>query len=447
MFEFYKYIRPEWYFFLQSNSPESPVYFPDFVSLPEIHKKYVDLDERYSSSKAKKWDAAFQLFQKGYIDKENHKLIPLSHEVIQNIDDNYLFISKYYKKRWLLIIGFIRLCFGNNIIKEGKAISKCFNVKHFNVYRSHLDHSLIEKIEWQKQIKEDQISIVLATLNRYSYLHQALIALEQQTCKFKELIIVDQSDNFKPAFYDQFNLPIKLIRQQGKGQWLARNAALQIAKGEYIAFYEDDVMVDSNWLENHLKAMIYFNADISTGVFYLKGTLIPPNQAYFKYADQFSAANALVKKDVFKKIGLFDLQYNRKRWGDGDMGLRAYLSGFKSILNPLANCVDLKALSGGLRDAGHWEGFQPTHILGPRPMSSVIYFFLKYFPSSHLYAALATKLPLSFIPRSIQGKKWSKPIGLLIFVIMAPFSYFNYRRLKRKAKKMLLEGAKIPTIS
>ena len=89
-------------------------------------------------------------------------------------------------------------------------------------------------------------------------------------------------------------------------------------------------------------------------------------------SDQLDTGNVLLKRGVFKKIGLFDRQYEKQRMGDGEYGLRAYLEGFLNISNPYAQRLHLKVGTGGLRQMGSWDGFRPKNWFGPRPVPSVL---------------------------------------------------------------------------
>src|SRR5690606_5404325 len=98
-----------------------------------------------------------------------------------------------------------------------------------------------------------------------------------------------------------------------KALWLARNTAIKEAKGTLIALSEDDVRIESDWLTTHLKCLDFFDAQVSAGVFYPEGHSIPKDRAFFALASQFATGNAMLYKDVFKQVGLFDRQFEKQR--------------------------------------------------------------------------------------------------------------------------------------
>ena len=76
------------------------------------------------------------------------------------------------------------------------------------------------------------------------------------------VIVVDQSSPFEKEFYNQFNLDLKLIRQEERALWLARNEAIKSSKAEFVLLFDDDSRVEPDWISNHIKCLDFFNASI-----------------------------------------------------------------------------------------------------------------------------------------------------------------------------------------
>ena len=277
------------------------------------------------------------------------------------------------------------------------------------------------------------------------YLKDVLKDLEQQDYSNFEVIVVDQSEPFNAAFYDNFKLEINIIRQEEKALWLARNTAIKNAKGAFIALSEDDVRIKPNWISMHLKCLDFFKAEVSAGVFYPEGKQIPKERSFFAVASQFATGNAMLYKTVFNTVGLFDRQFEKQRMGDGEFGMRVYLEAIKSISNPLASCIDVKAGTGGLRQMGSWDAFRPSNFFAPRPIPSVLYFFRRYFGNKAARLAMLRMVPLSIFPYQFKKNKPLLLIGVLVTIVLLPIVCYQVFKSWSLASKKIKEGPLIET--
>jgi hypothetical protein len=158
---------------------------------------------------------------------------------------------------------------------------------------------------------------------------------------------------------------------------------------------------------------------------------------------QLDTGNVLLKKSIFKEIGLFDRQFEKQRMGDGEFGLRAYLAGYKNISHPYAKRLHLKVSSGGLRQMGSWDGFRPRKWLDPRPIPSVVYLFRKYHGNTATRWALLKTVPSSIMPYRYKRNSYMMLLGMLISILISPFVFLQVYKSWSLASKKLEEGAKI----
>ena len=98
------------------------------------------------------------------------------------------------------------------------------------------------------------ISIIIPTYNRPNQLTlclNAIAGIEYPDNKFEVIVVDDGSSvDLKPVvepFYDR--LPVTLIRQDNSGPAKARNLGASHAKGDYLAFTDDDCCPAPDWLE------------------------------------------------------------------------------------------------------------------------------------------------------------------------------------------------------
>src|SRR5439155_9061127 len=98
------------------------------------------------------------------------------------------------------------------------------------------------------QIKWPLISVVVCTCNGSRTLAQCLQAIEQLDYPDFETIVVDDgSTDDTSKIASQFD--VSVIRTQNMGLSSARNTGLDAAKGESVAYLDDDAYPDGQWLK------------------------------------------------------------------------------------------------------------------------------------------------------------------------------------------------------
>lgn len=110
------------------------------------------------------------------------------------------------------------------------------------------------------------ISIIVPVYNVEKYLRKCLDSIIDQTYKNIEIICVNngsQDNSYKILeVYANDDSRIKIISQDNKGVSFARNAALDIARGEYIMFVYSDDWIEKDACRASLDAMHNYNAEI-----------------------------------------------------------------------------------------------------------------------------------------------------------------------------------------
>ena len=437
LFNFLKYLHPTHYF--QLSRKDGTSIFPIVSNLPRSIQEEILPDNNYESELAADYDQSWRAIGKGYIDSAptytSFGKIPLV--------DEYRFIRKNFHPVWVYYVFVLRIVTLKNPIKEIMGFKKSGDQHRQNNYTDPIIYPKWNNFQSQLIANKPLITVIIPTLNRYDHLKKVLTDFQKQDYKNFEVIVVDQSDPFLEEFYSQFKLNIRVIYQREKALWLARNMAIEQAKGSLIALSEDDVRIPFNWLSNHLSCLDFFKADISAGVFFPEGTEIPEDRSYFSIASQFATGNAMLYRKIFTQIGLFDRQFEKQRMGDGEFGLRAYLYGYKCISNPYAFCIDLKVGTGGLREMGSWDSFRPKSILSPRPVPSVLYFYRKYFGKKRSILALIKTVPPSIIPYRYKKNRKLMVLGGVISLFLLPLILLQVVLSWRKAGEKLKQGSLI----
>lgn len=411
-----------------------------------INKKgfQLEIDDEFTSEEAKNRDLAWRAFQCGFIAPSEKDGLDVWEKTKLPIVDEYRFFRKNFHKAWVFYTFLLRLITFHNPFVEIRAFWKARNVKRENYFQKHFKYLEYENFESELIKTQPLVSVVIPTLNRYEYLAAVFKDLENQTYTNFEVIVVDQTDDFQEDFYKGWKFDLKFWFQEEKALWKARNEAIKSAKGEFVLMSEDDIRIPKDLIYNHLKAIDFFSSDVSCGVFYPEGGKIPVEKSFFKNAEQFATGNAMLKRELFKKVGLFDRQFEKQRMGDGEFGLRLYLAGYKMISNPLAYCEDVKAPEGGLRiNGGSWDGWRPKRFFGPRPVPSVLYLSRKYFGNQlSIWYILVSIMP-SLIPYQFKKSKALKLFSFILLPFLLPLVVIQVLKSWKLASIKLKEGNKI----
>lgn len=115
-------------------------------------------------------------------------------------------------------------------------------------------------VEELVMIKAALLSVIIPVYNVEPYLEQCLDSVVNQTYKNLEIICINDgsTDNSLKILekYQKKDSRIKLINQKNKGLSEARNAGLDVAKGEYIAFVDSDDYLELNAYEEAMNVVL-----------------------------------------------------------------------------------------------------------------------------------------------------------------------------------------------
>jgi glycosyltransferase involved in cell wall biosynthesis/2-polyprenyl-3-methyl-5-hydroxy-6-metoxy-1,4-benzoquinol methylase len=128
------------------------------------------------------------------------------------------------------------------------------------------------KSESSRELRPDsdrcaaKISVIIPTYNRSAQLKICLANLAAQSLPAHqwELIIVDDgsTDNTKRLCSEYAGFcNLEYIQQQHSGTGAALQAAVERAKGEYLLFIQDDTILSSSMLADHLRAQYQLNGE------------------------------------------------------------------------------------------------------------------------------------------------------------------------------------------
>lgn len=161
-------------------------------------------------------------------------------------------------------------------------------------------------------MEQVKVSIIVPVYNAENYLERCIHSLANQTIQNIEVILVDDSSTDsslsicrKAAEEDR---RFVVIHKENEGAGLARNAALAVAKGEYIGFVDSDDFVEADMFQTLLDKAHGYNADlVISGVIFEDGNM-------------FREIGDCRKKTFFEKDTLFETEEELKELMMGIVG-------------------------------------------------------------------------------------------------------------------------------
>ena len=191
-----------------------------------------------------------------------------------------------------------------------------------------------------------KISVIIATYNRPQLLQRAIDSVLAQTFKDFELIIVDDHSDKPPNIKlpDDEDRVVAMRLPYNTGYFVRpRNIGIMIARGDYIAYLDDDNVYLPNHLEVLYEAIVKHQADVVYGDRVYKST--NPNETKFMGKKgypydlkQIEQGNYVDTSDIMhtiqsiNDIGFWDIFWERK--GDWLLMVRFGKAGMRIIHVP-----------------------------------------------------------------------------------------------------------------
>ena len=210
------------------------------------------------------------------------------------------------------------------------------------------------------------ISVVLPTYNRADSLRITLQTLFKQECPpglSWELLVVDNNSTDSTSeivrsYSHKRQSTVRYLLERKQGRSAALNSGIVEAKGDIIAFTDDDVLIHHGWLANLKQTFEQFDCDAVAGKVvpiwnHQKPDWLDVNGQFavvnFDLGEELKkiktpplGANSAFRKEIFERHGLFRLDLGVRgslhtlTCDDTEFGLRLIRAGDKIIYCPLA---------------------------------------------------------------------------------------------------------------
>ena len=202
-------------------------------------------------------------------------------------------------------------------------------------------------------LNKPHISVCVLTYKRQELLKESLQSICRQATEdlfTYDIVVVDNdkdssAENVVNQFVQESKMEVNYVVEEKQNIALARNKAIKSAKGDLIAFIDDDEIADKTWLLSLYKAMVNYNADAVLGPVFPVYRVKPPTWVLKGkihqrkiYSSGFviswymgRTGNLLIKKNLFNSAKIyFDPKFGQGG-EDQDLTRRMVAKGFKFI--------------------------------------------------------------------------------------------------------------------
>jgi glycosyltransferase involved in cell wall biosynthesis len=204
-------------------------------------------------------------------------------------------------------------------------------------------------------------SVIIPTHNRKESLVKTLTSLSNQSLStdYYEVIVVDDGSTDRTGEIQDFKYPysINYIYQLNQGSAKARNNGALAARGRFLIFIDDDILVEPDYISGLLQIHNHYPRVIGMGIFlhfvpenattfsqiYTKPFINNKNNLSDSFVD-FTACvtnNLSIEQNDFFEIGMMEdvAGDGPTLWGDVDFGYRASCLGFRFFRSSQAKCL------------------------------------------------------------------------------------------------------------
>ncbi|MZQ80947.1 glycosyltransferase [Paenibacillus sp. 5J-6] len=217
------------------------------------------------------------------------------------------------------------------------------------------------------------VSIIIPVYNKWDFTYPCLVSIVENTRGIPyEIIVVDDISDDSTARIGQFVKHVTVIRNKVKRGFLHNcNRGAEISRGKYVLFLNNDTKVTPGWLEHLLSLpekdptigivgskLIYPDGRLqeaggivfNNGYARNYGRLDNPNKHeynYVKEVDYISGASLMIRKDLWNRMGGFDVLFAPAYSEDVDIAFQARQLGYKVVLQPKSVVVHYEGVSHG----------------------------------------------------------------------------------------------------
>lgn len=229
-----------------------------------------------------------------------------------------------------------------------------------------------------------RVSIIVPAHNKFEVTYFCLCALQFAfNDTLFEIIVVDDGSTDETVRTSDFVKGIGLVRhEQAQGFVQACNAGAAAAKGEFVAFLNNDTEVTARWLDELVSTFENFEnvGLVGSKLVYPDGQLqeaggivwgngnpwnvgrngnpVDPRYNYLRQADYLSGAAIMLRRDLWKSVGGFSAEMAPAYFEDTDLAMKVREAGLRVVYVPTSTVYHFEGQSAGTATTTGMKRFQ-----------------------------------------------------------------------------------------
>lgn len=228
------------------------------------------------------------------------------------------------------------------------------------------------------------VSVVIPVHNKIDYTIACLLSIlfNRPAVAFEVIVVDDASTDATGTLLAHWPGLRHVRNTENLGFIGSCNRGAEVSRGRFVCFLNNDTNVLRGWLdEMHAtftdiptaglvgSKLVYPNGELqeSGGIVWRDGSAWNygnrddpdrPQSSYLRDVDYGSAASLMIRSEVFRELGGFDMHYRPAYYEDTDLAFRVRRHGMRVLVQPASMVIHYEGISSGKETSGGVKRYQ-----------------------------------------------------------------------------------------